>query len=355
MTDPSAIVSVIIPTRNRRAMLAEALESVRAQSYANWEAIVVDDGSTDDTLSFVQSLIANDARFRLLPPDPNRKGACAARNRGIEASRADFFIFLDDDDLLLPTCLERRLAILTKHPELDFAVFSCDLFRSHLGDCAGLTSRTEMLLGYEGREADLDLFLSLDFPWGTTGPIWRRRTLDRLGGWDEAMPSWQDWEYHIRAVVLGLKYQKFAGNDYAYRVKGETKKTSVALQALSLHHLRTRRETLGKILSRLEEMGLNDPPQRRRMAALYFYVAEQLTRAGAGGEAAQTWWQARRSGLLTTSEYVKGVCFLRAYGIGKVRDLGRKHLHANHPHFLHVGRSAAPPRLLAVVAGGFAS
>jgi len=103
-----------VPVFNGARYLAEALESVFAQTHPSVEAIVVDDGSTDDTPAVVAAFGARLRAFR----QPNA-GPAAARNRGVRAARGDFVAFLDADDLWLPDKLERQLARFAARPELD--------------------------------------------------------------------------------------------------------------------------------------------------------------------------------------------------------------------------------------------
>ncbi len=104
-------VSVIIPAYNSGHYLDEAVQSVIAQTFADWECIVVDDGSTED-LSRVEKM---DPRIRLIR-QPNR-GTSAARNMGILNSVGEFIAFLDHDDIWFPRKLERQLAAFAEHPE----------------------------------------------------------------------------------------------------------------------------------------------------------------------------------------------------------------------------------------------
>lgn len=100
MTD--ILISIITPTYNRANLLAEAIASVLHQSYGNWELIVVDDGSTDNTREVV--LEPEDDRIQYLHQENQQ--AAAARNRGVSAARGEYLCFLDDDDLLLDNHLE---------------------------------------------------------------------------------------------------------------------------------------------------------------------------------------------------------------------------------------------------------
>lgn len=104
------LVSVIIPTYNRRAFLVEAVESVRAQDYRPLEVIVVDDGSTDDTKK------ALSAFSTVTYINQTNLGPSAARNRGIACAQGAFITFLDSDDLWLPTKLSVQIALMEKNP-----------------------------------------------------------------------------------------------------------------------------------------------------------------------------------------------------------------------------------------------
>lgn len=107
-----AIVSVIIPTYNRKHFLLEAVDSVFAQTYRDLEVIVVDDGSTDGTGEALGR-----HKPRLIYTYQANKGAGAARNRGIELARGEFIAFLDSDDLWLPKKLEIQVAFMDQNPE----------------------------------------------------------------------------------------------------------------------------------------------------------------------------------------------------------------------------------------------
>jgi glycosyltransferase involved in cell wall biosynthesis len=107
------LVSVIIPTYNRAALVQEALASVQAQTYRDYEIVVVDDGSTDDT----REVLCANREIRVLR-HPHRRGVSAARNTGISAARGPWLAFLDSDDLWLPDKLARQMAYLTTRPNL---------------------------------------------------------------------------------------------------------------------------------------------------------------------------------------------------------------------------------------------
>lgn len=113
------MISVIIPFLNMKRFLPEAVESVRRQSYPDWELILVDDGSDDGGAEFAEETAGRDPqRVRALLPSTNsRHGASAARNRGLQAARGEQIAFLDADDIWLEDKLERQMGILHDAPE----------------------------------------------------------------------------------------------------------------------------------------------------------------------------------------------------------------------------------------------
>ena len=103
------LVSIIMPVYNAESWLQRAIDSVLAQSHAQWELITVDDGSSDRSPQMLQTCAAADARVRVLR-QPCNAGVAAARNAGIAAARGDYIAFLDADDWWHPAKLERQLA-----------------------------------------------------------------------------------------------------------------------------------------------------------------------------------------------------------------------------------------------------
>lgn len=101
-TEHFPLVSIIIPTYNRAHLISETLESVLAQTYKNWECIIVDDGSSDNTAEVVGAFVAKDARFKYVHrPDIHKPGGNGARNYGFEISKGAYVNWFDDDDVML--------------------------------------------------------------------------------------------------------------------------------------------------------------------------------------------------------------------------------------------------------------
>jgi glycosyltransferase involved in cell wall biosynthesis len=132
--NPAPHISVITPTKNRLKLLCQAMNSVQAQSLATWEHLVVDDGSDDGTTEEVALRAHADPRVRYIKRTGDRPGANVCRNLGIQASQAVLIVFLDSGDLLLPECLIRRVAIMQRNKDLDFATFQTGVFENTPGD-----------------------------------------------------------------------------------------------------------------------------------------------------------------------------------------------------------------------------
>lgn len=107
------LVSVIMPAYNAADYIGAAIRSVMAQTLTDWELLVLDDGSQDDTCAIVETLAAEDGRIRLIPAEENA-GVAAVRNRGIDMSRGKFIALLDSDDVWLPEKLETQLARMAR-------------------------------------------------------------------------------------------------------------------------------------------------------------------------------------------------------------------------------------------------
>lgn len=196
------LVSVIIPAFNRATLIGETLDSVIAQSYTHWECIIVDDGSTDNTIQVIEEYCVQDKRFTLYKRDREPKGAPTCRNIGLESSKGEYIIFLDSDDLLDEDCIKHRIKNIELNPDYDLWTYPMLLFNDRIDDL-------NILSNIETDEDVLDRFLSRDQLWLMTGPIWKRTELIRIGGFDEKLKSQQDLEIHARALAKGLRYKYF--------------------------------------------------------------------------------------------------------------------------------------------------
>lgn len=148
-------VSIIIPTYNRATLLGHTLESVFSQTYTDYEVIVIDDGSTDNTHAIL-------ARYedRICVVHQKNQGVGAARNAGILAGQGDYIAFLDSDDIWMPAKLEHQMAVLREHSEPAWIYSDAYAFESNVADIAYLFSqRCRQYEGYVARELFLCDFI----------------------------------------------------------------------------------------------------------------------------------------------------------------------------------------------------
>lgn len=200
-------VSVVIPAFNYGRFIGSTLECLQAQTLPDWEAIVVDDGSTDDTTQVVESYAGEDARIRLVR-QPN-SGPGAARNNGIRHSRAPFVQFLDADDLLETRKLERHAARLEAEPDIgivygEIRYFSTDQPNERLHAIFGPNLPWMPKLSGQGR-AMVEAFLHGNILTSSC-VMMRLDVANCVGPWDETLQPIEDWEFFLRCACENARF-----------------------------------------------------------------------------------------------------------------------------------------------------
>jgi len=292
--------SIVIPAHNRSDLFSPLVDSLLAQSFADWEAVVVDDGSATDHFAAIQHSCARDGRIRLIRRADTASGAPASRNRGFREARGELIVFLDSDDALAPESLAERARAMDAHPAIDFGVFLCRLFRHTPGDMDLLHS------GATDRD-DLTRYLLLDIPWQTTGPTWRRAALERLGPWIEDLPSWQDWEFHIRALRRGFRYARFLGGLCHWRIPGGE---SIGIESLKPAHFDAQERVAFRVAEDLRSDGLLPPERLHAIAGTILSIGIRRVQARDRAGALAAWRQAREAGLITSAQHLAGCVVL---------------------------------------------
>jgi glycosyltransferase involved in cell wall biosynthesis len=194
MTPPK--VSVILPVHNRRDVLARAIQSVLDQRLRAFELIVIDDGSTDDSVAVARAF--EDERIKIIEMGSNR-GGDAARNAGIRAATAPLVAFLDSDDAYLPEKLETVVAEFDREPRLDLLVDSFVKVQPRGALRPRVVRKNPVIRDTTTfRKALLRRVL-----WKATPSITARKTaLERAGLFDESLQRLQDLELLIRASAF---------------------------------------------------------------------------------------------------------------------------------------------------------
>ena len=209
------LVSIIVPTFNREYLIGETLDSVLVQTYTNWECIVVDDGSTDETEKIIKTYVDSDSRFQCHKrPKTRLKGANACRNYGFEMSKGDYLIFLDSDDLLENTCLEKRCLALNLKRNIGKSVF---VFNMGLLINKVKTKRVYNK-DFNNSKIYLKQFLKGVVPWTITCVFWDRVTFEVVGKFDEKFQRLQDVDLHTRLLLNDVEIHRVPQVDTWYRI-----------------------------------------------------------------------------------------------------------------------------------------
>jgi len=190
---PGPRVTVVIPTRNRLNLLREAIESVKRQSFSDWEVVVVDDASVDGTPGWLEGMRDRRIRPQRLYRHSERS---AARNRGLSEARGEFVLFLDDDDLLVPGALKRLSSALGRRSDAVAAVGASVRF-DHTGH---RVRAAHPRIGFT-RTIWRDVLAGWDS--GSGQALFRTNRVREVGGWKERLSYWEVGDLWFRVARLG--------------------------------------------------------------------------------------------------------------------------------------------------------
>jgi glycosyltransferase involved in cell wall biosynthesis len=274
------IVSIVIPSFNRQEYIAYSLASIIGQSFQNWEAIVVDDGSTDKTTQIVEEWSKCEPRIRVIRRQRVPKGAPTCRNIGIEESRGRYLLFLDSDDLLGERCLETRYQVLEANNKADFCVGQSAPFYSNAGDLG-------KKLNCQSSRSDIDRFLRRDNPWDISGPLWRREFIENIR-FDESLPSFQDWQFHMDALLNRPKYITINVIDHHYRSHLH-RKDCISNISRDRAHIVLHGKLFCNVARKLRVKNLLNDERAQALCGLAFYCGTTAARLGAKAESREVW------------------------------------------------------------------
>ena len=308
-------ISIVIPTRNRRALLAETIDSILAQTLTNWELIVVDDASEDDTSSYVRGL--GDERVRVIRLEQHAERS-AARNAGLDLAKGEFILFLDDDDLLIESGLQTHVDAFASCPSAIASVGSVEQF-----DERGTSSFTRLVRRRQARNIWPDVVLG----WGATcgHSVFRTSAMRSVQGWNPTYSICEDHELWLRLSRLGpvvlspdtvYRYRIHSGQwrppqrqmqellttmrEHAVQqLHGDERRRGEQLLAareqfrLAMRHYRGEK-TLSALTSFLKVVRLY--PAILRSPLMGRKVRRRMMRCAIGGQPVVMWWRRRFGG-----------------------------------------------------------
>ena len=227
------LVSIIIPCYNYGFVLHETLNSLREQHYNNWEAIIVNDGSTDDTAQVVSTYAENDKRFRLI--NIVNQGVSVARNIGLENSRGQYIQFLDADDLIGPQKIALQVEQMEKHDEIDISYGLSYYFFNP--DTRKLYKSEELpnpilVPNLDGKGFAVIKEL-LNASVTICSPLLKRKVIAAVKGFDNTMRHVEDWDFWLRCSFANFHYRFFDHPEVYVKIRihlGSVSNNKLAMQ-----------------------------------------------------------------------------------------------------------------------------
>jgi glycosyltransferase involved in cell wall biosynthesis len=287
VSDTDVVVSILLPTFNRARFLPEAFDAIAAQRYRDWELIVVDDGSTDDTEALVQAFRSKSDRPVKYIKRPNG-GAYAARNTGLDHAAGTYIAYYDSDDLWLPHHLERCVSALVAHPEIDWVYGACRAVDTATGSVLQASTfrpngRPQPFLELRTRTVDgdlrmfddpgtLDCQLTSGLYCGLQNSVLHRRLFASDRFWEEYKVV-DDVLFVVRRLAEGARLAYFDDVHVIYRVHQENSSAS-ATGASAERLLPVFQEQVRGMERVKREVALPAGARRaldRRLAHLYFW------------------------------------------------------------------------------------
>jgi len=188
------IISIIIPFYNAEKFVIETLESVKNQTFQQWECILIDDGSTDDSFNLIQKYVFNDFRFRLYKrPETITRGGCGARNYGFKIATGNFIQWFDADDIMDINMLDIKLKKFDD--AVDAVICKTILFKNITKNIIGTETRIDSEMPF------IDFFNGA-ITYYTPGPMWRKSFLQNLGFlFNTKLLNVQEWEFYCKILL----------------------------------------------------------------------------------------------------------------------------------------------------------
>jgi glycosyltransferase involved in cell wall biosynthesis len=268
-------VSVIVPAYNVAPYLPSALDSVLAQTFTDFEVVVIDDGSTDGTFSVIQDYAGRDQRIHFR--QQANGGIASARNHALRVACAPLLALLDGDDLWTPEYLATQIGILNEHPEVDIVTGNAWLLGgTRHGQPARRTPDPRPAPNLGQILADEMVIFVMS--------VFRRRVYETIGGFDDTLRINEDYDFWIRAAIANFTFIKNGTPLGYYRVRADSVSASEIGMLRGIIHVYTK--TRPNLLTRPVELATLDAQiarfENERLAAEARHAIETGDFAAAG-------------------------------------------------------------------------
>ncbi|HEX8296566.1 MAG TPA: glycosyltransferase family A protein, partial [Chthoniobacteraceae bacterium] len=269
----SPLVSVIVPTYNYGHLLPETIHCLQAQSLTDWECIIVDDGSTDETRAAAAKLEEADHRVSYL--QRNHQGVSPARNVGLQAASGKYIQLLDADDLIEASKLKEQVSWLEEHPATDLVYGSARFFNHDHPD-----ERRFRVFGEDqpwipelsgGRNKLLPALIRENIM-PINCPLFRASILEHIGLFDESLSTMEDWDFWLRCALGDKRFQFHDGQATLALVRYHPTSASTNYRRMMDGYIRVRTKLLPLV---------SEPYLAEFNRSKLDYLAECLTRIDA--------------------------------------------------------------------------
>jgi len=290
------LVSVVIPTYNNAALLPETLDGVQRQTIKDFEIIVVDDGSLDDTAQVVKSYDPSIVYFH-----QTNRGQAAARNKGVALARGEYIAFCDHDDVWHEPHLETLMDCLTSYPETAMAFDNAEYFGDGVARRLCVDPRLSKSLNREKISAR---FLIWKYPVASMSVVAvRRDCFQKLHGLRETVGVMDDYHFYLRlAARWTLRYVDFVG--CRKRVSESSLSRLVNLKEMNLAYLEDIRDRHPEVVQKIGSFNF-----RLRLARKYFKLGRHYAQYNQSGMAKDMYWKAFHANPLNVRYFA---CYLAA-------------------------------------------
>lgn len=210
-----SLVSVIIPVYNGEKYLKEAVESVLAQTFQDWELIIVDDFSKDSTRKIIKDLEAKNERIHSIFLNENSGAPAHPKNVGMGIAKGEYIAYLDQDDEWLPEKLEKQVAVFENNPQVEF--LTCEAL---IVDKSGKIINRRIIPNIPENGELFPAILCTNFMFSNSSLLIRREVIEQCGPRDESpeIGGAEDTEYQLRVAVAGYHFHIIHEPLYKYRV-----------------------------------------------------------------------------------------------------------------------------------------
>lgn len=212
-----SLVSILIPNFNKQRFVVEMMDSIISQSYQNWECIIVDDHSTDESFDLLVEISEREPRLKVVKrPDSLPKGANSCRNHAFSLSTGDFIQWFDSDDIMFPNCIKDKMDFIKNNQKINFVASKAEIVyeEGYVGN-----KKFKQTITADDVIAD---YLKFKVLFITAGPLFRRKVFDKVGLFRLGLKKHQEWELFFRVVLAYPKWGVLNKTTYQYKINNES-------------------------------------------------------------------------------------------------------------------------------------